>query len=112
MDDIIADARALGKKIAAHPRTSAFMTAARAVAKDKAAQDILKAYQDHMQHLQELEGSGKPIEVADKRKLADCESAVAGNDKLKEMMKRQADYMELMHRINNAIDEASQASAS
>lgn len=41
MDDIIADARALGKKIAAHPRTAKFLTAAKAVAGDKEAQDVL-----------------------------------------------------------------------
>jgi cell fate (sporulation/competence/biofilm development) regulator YlbF (YheA/YmcA/DUF963 family) len=99
MEDIIADARSLGKK----------MAAARAVSEDKEAQETLKAYQTQMERIQELESTGKPIEVADKRKLADCEAAVAGNDKLKEMMKRQTDYMEMMHRINNAIDEASQA---
>lgn len=109
MEDIIADARSLGKKIAAHPRMTAFMAAARAVSEDKEAQETLKAYQTQMERIQELESTGKPIEVADKRKLADCEAAVAGNDKLKEMMKRQTDYMEMMHRINNAIDEASQA---
>lgn len=112
MEDIIADARALGKKIAAHARTKAFMTAARAVAEDRDAQGILKSYQDQVMAIRQAEAGGKPIEPGDKRKLADCEAAVAGNDKLKEMMKAQADYSEMMHRINNAIDEASQAAAS
>lgn len=111
MEDIIADARALGKKIAANERTRAFMTAARAVAEDRDAQGILKAYQDQVQVMQQAEASGKPIEPADKRKLADNEAAIAGNAKLKEMMKAQADYMEMMHRINNAIDEASHDAA-
>jgi cell fate (sporulation/competence/biofilm development) regulator YlbF (YheA/YmcA/DUF963 family) len=108
MEDIIAHARELGKKIAAHPRSIGFMTAARAVAADKQAQEILRAYQNHARNLHELEASGKPIEPEDKRKLADCEAAIAGNELLKQMMKHQADYLELMNLINNAIDEAAQ----
>ncbi|HKQ47786.1 MAG TPA: YlbF family regulator [Phycisphaerae bacterium] len=109
MEDIIADAKALGKKIAAHPRTAKFLVAAKAVSEDKAAQDVLKAYQDQVNRIREAEASGKPIEPEDKRKLMDCEAQLAGNDKLKEMMKHQADYLEMMHRINSAIDEATQA---
>ncbi len=109
MEDIIADARALGKKIAAHPRTAEFLAAAKAVTEDKSAQDVLKTYQDQVNKIRELEATGKPVEPGDKRKLLDCEGQVAGNDKLKKMMKHQADYLEMMHRINSAIDEASQS---
>lgn len=111
MEDIIADARALGKKIAAHPRTAKFLTAAKAVAGDKEAQEVLKAYQDQVNKIRQLEANGKPVEPDDKRKIMDCEAKLAGNDKLKEMMKHQADYLEMMHRINSAIDEASQGDA-
>lgn len=53
MEDIIADARSLGKKIASHPRMTAFMAAARAVSEDKEAQETLKAYQTQMERIQE-----------------------------------------------------------
>ncbi|HWL95463.1 MAG TPA: YlbF family regulator [Phycisphaerae bacterium] len=111
MEDIIADAGALGKKIAAHPRMKAYIIAAKAVNEDKLALDTLKEYQETVEKFREMEMSGKPIEVADKRKIAECESKVAGNDLLKKMMQAQADYLELMHRINNAIDEAAGAAA-
>lgn len=111
MEEIIADARALGKKIAAHPRTAAFMKAARAVSEDREAQDILGAYQEQVERVHTLEAEGKPIEPEDKRRLMEREAALAGNAKLKEMMKAQTDYMEMMHRINSAIDEASSAAA-
>ncbi len=111
MDDIIAHARELGKKIAAHPRCADFMVAARAVAADKEAQEILKAYQDQAGKMQELGSSGKPIEVDDKHKLAECQAKVASHEKLKEMMKHQANYVEMMNRVSQAIDEASQAAA-
>ncbi|MBN2562985.1 MAG: YlbF family regulator [Phycisphaerae bacterium] len=108
MEDIIAHARELGKRIAAHPRCVDFMTAARAVAEDRDAQVILKAYQEHVRKVQELQASNKPIEVEDKHKLAECEAQVAGNEKLKAMMKHQANYVEMMNRINHAMDEAVQ----
>ena len=109
MEDIIAQARELGKKIAAHARTKDFMAAAKAVAEDRDAQQILKTYQEQVERIRGLESSGKPVEVEDKRKLQQAEMGVAGNAKLKVMMKHQADYLEMMHRINSAIDEAAQA---
>lgn len=106
MDDIIAEARALGKKIAGHPRMKNFVTAARAVAQNREAQDVLKRYQDQAQKVQMLEMNGKPIEPDDKRLLADLQGKVASNELLKNMLRYQADYLEMMKRINDAIDSA------
>ena len=108
MEEIIAAARDLGRKIAAHPRCADFMAAARAVAEDREAQAVLRAYQEQARRVQGLEHAGKPIEVGDKHKLAECEASVASNEKLKAMMKHQANYLEMMNRINAAIDEAAQ----
>ncbi|MBX3395000.1 MAG: YlbF family regulator [Phycisphaerae bacterium] len=112
MDDIIADATALGKKMAAHPRMKAYMVAAQAVNGNQEAQDILMGYQKAIEKIQQLEAAGKPIEVADKRAISDWESKVANNDLLKRMMTAQADYLELMHRINAAIDAGAGAESS
>lgn len=110
MEDIINDARALGKKIASHPRTAAFFAAAKAVQQDKEAQEILKELQQQSERVQKLQAEGRPIEPDDKRKLAEYEARLAGNAKLKEMMKHQVEYLDMMHRINGAIDEASRES--
>lgn len=110
MEEIIAEATALGKKIVAHPRMKAFVTTARAVAEDADAQAILQAYQDQIQAMRLKEQSGKPIEPEEKRALGESEVKVAGNELLKAMMKAQADYLEMMKRINDAID-AAQATA-
>jgi len=109
LDEIIDQARELGRKIAAHPRTKDFLAAARAVAEDRQAQDLLKTYQEAVNKIRTLQSAGKPIEPEDKRKVADAERGVAGDEKLKAMMKHQADYMELMQRVNGAIDQASQS---
>jgi len=81
------------------------------VAEDRDSQAVLQAYQQGLERIRELEASGRPIEPQDKRSLAEAEAKVAGNDKLKAMMKHQADYLEMMHRINEAMDEAAQANA-
>lgn len=109
MQDIIAAATELGKKIAASERTRAFLAAAKAVAADKDAQTILRDFQNQSDKLRELAEAGKPIEPNDKRRLSELESSVASNDKLKAMMRTQADYFELMTRVQQAIDAATQA---
>ncbi len=108
MDDIIAAAGELGKKIASHPRTRAFAATARAVATDAEAQALLKKYQDQADRIHQLEQSGRPVEPEDKRRLAALQSDLAVHEKLKEMMRCQADYLDLMNRINQAIDAAAQ----
>ena len=75
-----------------------------AVQKDPAAQALLKEYAQHMEHLRQFEAQQKPIEVADKHKTAEYEARVAGNEVLKELMRVQADYVELMNQINNAME--------
>lgn len=108
MEEIVAHARELGRKIAAHPRCVEFMVAAKAVAEDKDAQAVYRAYHEQAQRIQSLQATGKPIEPNDKRKMADCEAQIAGNEKLRAMLKHQANYLEMMNRINRAIDEAVQ----
>jgi cell fate (sporulation/competence/biofilm development) regulator YlbF (YheA/YmcA/DUF963 family) len=108
MQEIIAEAAALGKKIAEHPRSRAFFDAARAAVADPEAQKLLRAYQEAAERLHELEASGKPIEPEDKRRLAALQSEMIGNEKLKAMLKAQADYVELMTHVQQAIEAATQ----
>jgi len=104
MDDIIAKARELGKLIGSNERTRAFLAAAKAASEDSAAQEVMRAYQTHAEKLQRLEYEGKPIEPDDKRKLAESQLAVASNSRLKELSRLQADYLELMNKVNDAIE--------
>ena len=106
MDDIIAKARELGKMIGGNDRTKAFLTAAKAANEDKAAQEVMRAYQTQAEKMQRMEYEGKPIEPDDKRKLAESQVAVASNARLKELSRLQADYLELMNKVNDAIEES------
>jgi cell fate (sporulation/competence/biofilm development) regulator YlbF (YheA/YmcA/DUF963 family) len=109
LDAILQEARQLGEKLSQHPRIKEFQAAAKAVAEDREAQEVLRAYQDAVDRIASLESSGKPVEPEDKRKAADAQRQAAGNAKIKEMMKQQANYLELMHRVSAAIEEASQS---
>lgn len=106
MDDIIAKAHELGKLIGAHERTKAFITAARAANEDKAAQQVMRDYHMQAEALEKLQMEGKPIEPDMKRKLAESQLAVASNDRLKELSRLQADYLELMNKVNDAIESS------
>lgn len=112
MEELLAQARELGRKIGLHARTTAFKAAARAASADQEAQDVLKAYQEAATKVAELEAAGKPIEPADKRRLVEAQGKIAGNERLKAMMKAQTDYLELMSRVHQAMDEAIEADAS
>ncbi|MFQ5806850.1 MAG: YlbF family regulator [Phycisphaerae bacterium] len=104
MQELLDRARALGEAIANHPRVRAFMAARAKAEQDSEAQQLLKAYEEQAQHVRRLEAEQKPIEVADKRKLAECEQKMASNEALKELMRTQVDYVTLMNRVNQAME--------
>lgn len=109
MNEIITAATELGKRVAAHARSRAFVEAARGVAADATAQGLLKTYQTHLARVRQLEENGQPIGPDDKRALATAQEQVAGNPLLKAMMRAQADYLELVMQVHQAIDTAAHA---
>ena len=103
--ELIEQAGRLGQAIAQHARVRAYFDAQAAVSRDAAAQELLKEYQAAAQRVTQLQQSGKPIEVADKHKLGEIEGRMASNDALKTLMRAQADYFDLMDRLNRAMEE-------
>ena len=49
---------------------------------------------------------GKPVEVDEKREVAELQKRVASNDRIKAMLRAETDYLDMMRRINQAIDRA------
>lgn len=96
-------ARRLGTQIAQHPRAQAFTQVRRELNADRDAQTLLKAFTAQSQHIRQLEAEQKPIEVDDKRKLAELESQLMGNELVQRFMRLQADYLELMNAVNQAL---------
>ncbi len=106
MDEILDLATQLGKRIAADPRGKQ-MAAAQA-ALDASLQDrqLLGDYERQQHHIHSLEIAGKPIEPDDKRRLADLHNRVIGSTVIKNLLKAQADYVELMTLVSHHIEQA------
>lgn len=105
MQDILNLAQRLGRRIAQHPRAKAYLEAQQALRDDLEARAAFDAFQKQLEHIRNLERSGKPVEVAEKRKLEECEQRIASNPTLKRFMRAQADYVELMSRVERAMQE-------
>jgi cell fate (sporulation/competence/biofilm development) regulator YlbF (YheA/YmcA/DUF963 family) len=103
VEEILGQARRLGKLIAQHSRTRAMQQASAALRADADARSLLDEHHRQAEHIRRLESEGRPIEVADKHKLADLEIKVAANPLIMKLMKAQADYVELMQAVNSAI---------
>ena len=105
LDKIVAEAGKLGELISKTSASRAFLAHREKVDKDKEAMGIVEDYQKQLQKIAELERGGKPIEPEDKHKLTDLQQRVASNETLKGWMKAQADFSELMGKVNKAIAE-------
>lgn len=105
MQELLKKAEDLGRQLAAHPRFKALIAARDAVRDNQEAARLLRDYSSHADRIQELAAHNRPIEVADKQKLSSLEQAVASNAVLKRLMQAQADFTEMMNRINRAIFE-------
>ena len=106
MDEILDLARRLGARIAADSRGRQMANAR--VALDGSLQDrqLLQDYEAQQQKMHELEATGRPIEPEDKRRLADFHGKVIGSCIIKDLLKAQADYLELMTLVSQQIEEA------
>ena len=105
LDKIVAEAGKLGKLISQTPASRAFLAHREKLDKDTEAMRIVEDYQKQLQKIAELERGGKPVEPEDKHKLTDLQQRMASNETLKGWMKAQADFSELMGKVNKAIAE-------
>ena len=101
MDEILDLATKLGKRIAQDPRASHMVTAQVALENSLSDRQLLADYEQQQQRIYELEVSGKPIEPNDKRKLADLHGKVVGSPVIKQVLKAQADFLEVMNSVSD-----------
>jgi len=105
-DEVLSLAHQLGEAISRHPRYVKLREADVRVRADKTATDALDAYNRAAEELGRKEQSGRPIEVEDKRRLRSLQETVAANETVKAFMVSQADYAEMMRKMNDAIYHA------
>jgi len=70
---------------------------------DPEAKQIQDDLEKQLQRIRKLEQEMKPIEVADKRELSRLQELAARNPGLKDLLRAQADYFEMMNKVNNTI---------
>jgi len=103
MDDLLRLAAQLGRTIAAHERFQTLRRAEDAVAADAATRALLLQRETQMRKIARLEKEQKPVEPEDKHEMLRLNEAVHDNAALQTLARAQADYVEMMRRINDAI---------
>lgn len=105
MDEILELAAKLGKQIAADPRAERMSNAREALEKSAADRQLLGDYEDQQRKMMEMETQGKPIEPADKHRLAELHQKVVSSEIIKDLVKAQADYLELMTLVSQRVEQ-------
>jgi len=103
LERVLQLARRLGSAIAETDRHKALADVRQRLADDQPAQQLLEDYLKQQKKIDDLMRGNKPVEVEDKRRLADLQQQVSSHEQIKQLLKAQADYAELMHRVNEAI---------
>lgn len=101
--EILKAAAALGELISSHDAAKKLESVARSLQGDIEAQRILNDFNRAMQAVAEKEAAGQPIEVADKKKVENLQGAVIRNPVLRQFQTAQMDYLDLMRRVDEAI---------
>ena len=105
MDEILDLATRLGKRIAQDARASLMVDAQVALENSLTDRNLLGEYERQQQKVYELEAAGRPIEPEDKRKLADLHGKVVTSPIIKQVLKAQADFLEIMHAVSQRIEQ-------
>ncbi|MAE60567.1 MAG: hypothetical protein CMJ49_04320 [Planctomycetaceae bacterium] len=97
----------LGRLIADHPHAKAMADAQAQLEADPEARQLITDLNRQAQVLGEKQQNQQPIEVEDKKKMEAIQNQVAANPLIGRLQVVQMDYLDLMRRANQAIDQAS-----
>jgi cell fate (sporulation/competence/biofilm development) regulator YlbF (YheA/YmcA/DUF963 family) len=103
MERILDMARSLGREIGQHERFARFRKAEHAVESDEAARGLRQSLETQAEKIARLEYTQQPVEPQDKRKLMELRNQAHANPLLQELARAEADYMELMNKVNRAM---------
>ncbi len=103
MQELLRKASELGKRIAQHERFVHLRQAEDMAGESTEAGKLLRAFEEQQRKIARLEAEKKPIEPEDKRELQHLHEQVRSTPALQDLARAQADYMEMMNRVNAAI---------
>ena len=103
--DILEQADKLGQLAAQHPAVAKYKSAQEAVAKDADANRLLSEFDRQIQTLARQEQSGLPVTDAQQQQLETLQSQIISHIKIKALNLAQADFIDLLRKINQAYQK-------
>jgi cell fate (sporulation/competence/biofilm development) regulator YlbF (YheA/YmcA/DUF963 family) len=104
-NEILEQAKGLGKHLASNPRVKAYAESQQKIQSDEQAKRLLRDYQLLADKLQKVQSEGKKVSEPDATQLQKLEQDMATNDAIKGWMRAQSDYVDLMYRVDRAIQQ-------
>jgi len=106
MQHIIGLAERLGRAIAESPQAVKLRDARKAADAEPDLAKTLKDFREHSEKLARLDAQQKPIEVGDKHKLQELHGKLAGSETFKKLTAAQVDYVDLLRKVNEAMQRS------
>ena len=105
MDQIVELADRLGKAIAESPVAARLRAARKAQVDQPELNKLLDDYRTQSDKIAKLQAEKKPIEVQDKHRLRDLNDKLVSSETFKELTAAQMEYVDLMRRVNDALQK-------
>ena len=106
MDEVLELATKLSNAIARSTRFTDLRAAEATVMADKEAVDKMSQRDTALSRLRLKEQKGEAIEPEEKRELAELDEFIRTNGPLAELFRAQADFQEMLNRVNRLITSA------
>lgn len=103
MDEILQQARRLGRAIHDSPQARALRQAQKAFDDDPDAGKLFEEAREQMDKVRRLEQANQPVEVADKHRLDELQNRLAASETFKRYSSAQVDYLDLMRKVDQAM---------
>lgn len=103
MQTILDLAGQLGKAIVESPQAATLRAAREELNRHTDLTATLKDYSAQADKIAKFETEGKPVEVADKRRLEELEGKLVGDEVFKRYTAAQMDYVDLMRGVNTEL---------
>lgn len=96
-------ARRLGKAIAESPQAEALRAARAELDANPDLVEALNDYQQQAEKIEQLEEEQKPVEIGDKHRLQELNDRLVGSEVFKRFTAAQVEYIDLMRKVNEAL---------
>jgi cell fate (sporulation/competence/biofilm development) regulator YlbF (YheA/YmcA/DUF963 family) len=102
---VLNQATNLGQLIGSHPAVQQYRELTRQLDLDITARNLVGQFEQLMETLAMKEANMQPIEIAEKQQAERLQQSIALHPLLKKMMVAQAEYMDLMKKVQEHINQ-------